>query len=130
MKKAFTLTELLIIIAIIAILAAMLAGFAGGCSKAEGSRAGIVSKLSYKGIAFKSWEGELMLGKGESANVWQFSVIDPKVVEALQGALRSGNRVELSYRQQLLPPVKRSTHYTIIKVTVLDQQQPQRKLEK
>jgi prepilin-type N-terminal cleavage/methylation domain-containing protein len=129
MKKAFTLMELLIVMAIVFILAALIAGGLSSCSNSAGSRAGIISKISQKGIAFKSWEGELMLGKGESANVWQFSVIDLKVVDQIKEAMRSGKRVELDYIQKVIPPVVRDTTYLVTKVTILDEQ-PQRKLEK
>lgn len=129
MKKAFTLIELLIVMAIVCIITVLIAGGLTSCSNSAGSRAGIVSKISHKGVAFKSWEGELMLGKGESANVWLFSVTDLKVVDQIKDAMRSGKRVELEYTQKFIRPLTRDTSYIITKVTVLEEQ-PARQLEK
>ena len=112
--------ELLIVVAIVGLLGALMLGAAGGCTRSQGERVGVVSKISEKGVIFKSFEGELMLGRGESANTWQFSVKDTKVVTEVREAMRSGKRVELEYKQQFLPPIVRSTPYTVIKVTTLE----------
>lgn len=119
-NKAFTLIELLTVLAIVGILLALVAGGAAGCSQSEGSRVGIISKISKKGIAMKSWEGDLLLGTGNSTTVWSFSVDDEKVVEQIQAAMRSGKRVELTYEQSLFKCTTDTT-YDVIKVTVLEQ---------
>lgn len=118
MKKAFTLIELLVCIAILAILLSVAGAAIGGCSVSKGSRVGIVSKLSYKGNVFKSWEGELMLGRGESSNTWEFSVRNDKIVESIKEAMRSGSRVELEYTQMRVA-IKTSTPYDITAIKVL-----------
>lgn len=127
--KAYTLIELLICLAIAGILVALLGAGLSGCSRSEGSRAGIVTKFSHKGNLTKSWEGEMVMGgmrvgtdsEGSSmlqANVWQFTVTDPNIVEQVKEALRQGYRVELEYKQTMMHnPLKRDTSYTIIKVT-------------
>lgn len=118
MKKAFTLIELIVVVAILAILLSFAGAVIGGCSVSKGSRVGVISKLSYKGNLFKSWEGELMLGRGESSNTWEFSVRDDKIVDSLKDAMRSGSRVELEYTQRRVA-IKTSTPYDITAVKVL-----------
>jgi hypothetical protein len=81
----------------------------------EGTRSGTVTKLSNKGIIWKSWEGSLNQGgtknvtdaNGSSqvvANAIDFNVEDPALVKELQAAMASGARVELHYHQWLLSP--------------------------
>ena len=83
-------------------------------SYSDGSRVGIVTKLSNKGLFIKSWEGEMVMGgmrrhandDGSSsmvANVFAFNV-DPSVVPQVQAAQRSGRPVELVYRQWFWKP--------------------------
>jgi prepilin-type N-terminal cleavage/methylation domain-containing protein len=130
MKRAFTLIELLIVLAILFLLVGAVAGLGGGCSRSEGSRAGIITKFSHKGNFVKSWEGELVLGGMRSgaeagqvqANVWAFSVTDEALVPKIKEALRSGVRVELEYKQSFARnPLKRDTTYVITKVTPVGQ---------
>lgn len=87
----------------------------GGCfalSKVEysdGFRDGTVQKLSRKGVIFKTFEGEMILGGldfkddgtgGGTLNrqSFLFSVSDPKVIAELE-ALPTGKKVRLYYRQ-------------------------------
>jgi prepilin-type N-terminal cleavage/methylation domain-containing protein len=118
-NKAFTVMELLIVVAIIAILGGLVVGGAKGCSQSEGSRVGIISKISKKGVAMKSWEGDLLLGTGNSTTVWSFSVDDEAVVKQIQEAMRSGKRVELTYEQSIFK-IATDTTYNVTKVTVLE----------
>lgn len=119
---AFTLVELLICIAIIAILASLAFGAVGGCgSKSTGSRVGIVTKFSLKGVAIDSYEGELMMGNGNATAVWAFSVDkDPTLVEKVQAAMRSGKRVEVQYRQKLIKGFSQDTTYNVTDVKILE----------
>lgn len=89
----------------------------------EGERSGQVYKVSYKGILFKSYEGEMNVGgmatdaNGQAtANKFAFSVTDPAVVQALKEAATSGKRVTLTYKQYLISPVTLSTDYVIVAV--------------
>ena len=81
-----------------------------------GERTGVVRKVSQKGIAFKTWEGELQMpgiiqGTDQSqmnqmitgGNVWEFSIErgNDGVVKAIQEAEAKGNRVTLHYKQYL-----------------------------
>jgi prepilin-type N-terminal cleavage/methylation domain-containing protein len=130
MKKAFTLIELLLVVAILALLLGLVVGVGGGCTRSEGSRAGIVTKFSHKGNFTKSWEGELVMGgtrssgDGVQQNVWAFTVGsgDTNIIAQVKEALRSGVRVELEYRQSFgHNPFKRDTSYTVTKVTTVGQ---------
>src|SRR5512139_3547284 len=76
----------------------------------NGERTGTVTKLSHKGLVFKSWEGELLQGglrkttEGRSeANVFQFNAA-PHTVAALKQALNSGEVVTVTYYQWFFPP--------------------------
>jgi prepilin-type N-terminal cleavage/methylation domain-containing protein len=99
--KAFTLVEMLCVVAIIAILAAC--------------------------WFIDSWEGEMALqGIATGANLWQFTVdwreFRPNTIEDIKKAMRSGKRVELLYKQTLFRnPFTRDTCYLIRKVNFLDE---------
>ncbi len=96
----------------------------------DGQRVGVVTKLSHKGIVFKSWEGMLNQGgfrnstddNGNTtvvANVLEFNVQDPKVVQDLQTAMETGQRVRLTYNQWLVSPFTIENSYVINKVEFL-----------
>jgi hypothetical protein len=98
---------------------------ATGClpGYSEGERAGLVTKLSRKGMIWKTWEGELTMGgiardvEGSSiANVWAFTVRDEAVAKALGAALESGAQVSVQYRQYLLRPITQNTGYDVLSV--------------
>lgn len=110
---------------IICILALM----ASACmpNYSNGTRVGVITKFSNKGIVFKSWEGELlqqgikivMDDKGNNtsmANVFSFSVTDPSVVEKINNAMNSGKQVKVHYRQWFVSPVAQLTDYTVVDV--------------
>lgn len=101
-----------------------------GCfDYSDGSRSGIVSKFSHKGIFWKSWEGQMNLGGMTNdsegnlvSNVWEFSIDnnDPKLnelVSKVQEAQESGKRVKITYKQELFVAAWRAkTNYLIQKV--------------
>lgn len=123
----FTLMELLVVIAIMTIIGGILVGGLKGCSPggySTGSRAGIVTKFSNKGLFNKSWEGELSIGGTTTdseghlvANNWAFSVVDLEVVTKIQDALDHGTRVRLTYKQGGLVLGTRDTSYIVTDVT-------------
>ena len=91
----------------IVVLALVLFGWGylsmGGWTYSEGERTGVVTKFSHKGMAIKTWEGELNMGgfdQGGVGSSWAFSVNDPEVVKKVQEAQRAGGRWTLMYRQQ------------------------------
>jgi len=75
----------------------------------NGDRIAVVTKLSEKGMIWKSWEGEaLVVVPGQVSTAIQPQIlrfnVDPKAVAAVQIALESGQRVKLVYRQWAMAP--------------------------
>jgi hypothetical protein len=78
--------------------------FICGMAYSEGTRSGILTKVSKKGYVFKTYEGELNVGgfsAGDGtimpANIFYFSVRGKEIYEKLQDA--QGKRVVLHYKQ-------------------------------
>jgi hypothetical protein len=93
----------------------------------EGTRAGQLIKFSEKGVVFKTYEGQLNMGglrtdkadDGLEGNLWQFSVVNDDVVNALIQA--QGKRVKLGYKERYKAmPWQGETNYFITKVEVID----------
>ena len=83
----------------------------------KGVRSGVLSKFSYKGIVFKTWEGELNEGFG-ATRFFSFSVLDneEKVIEDLKKY--QGQYVKLEYKERIKTlPWWGDTQYFIVKVT-------------
>ena len=98
--------------------------FAGcGQNFSSGTRAGVVTKLSEKGLLWKSLEGDLVMALPPESGIsipehFRFSV-DPDdivTVDKLQAALKSGRRVNLVYRQWFAKPLSIDTDYVITDV--------------
>jgi hypothetical protein len=79
----------------------------------DGSRSGVVQKISKKGLIWSTWEGELNLGYNQSRSngegqstivpaIFHFSVSSDEVAKQVQVAERSGARVTLEYQQYLV----------------------------
>jgi hypothetical protein len=67
----------------------------------EGFRDGYVTKLSKKGVMFKTWEGELIRNQfsaGTSKDIFQFSVADDAVAQKLN-TMDQRKYVKLHYKQ-------------------------------
>lgn len=82
-------------------------------SYSEGFRAGVVYKLSKRGILFKTYEGEMNTGNYVttesptqdntlSTKIWGFSVDDNQVevIDKIEKAILSGKRVKLFYKEK------------------------------
>lgn len=92
----------------------------------EGARAGIIMKVSKKGVIFKTYEGQMNLetfGAMKSNNIvsetFNFSVEDgnQQLIDDLNAAALSGNRVNLKYKQRYLQVFWRGeTKYFAIEV--------------
>jgi hypothetical protein len=127
--KAFTLVTALIWIGIIAtVLSVVIPLLTNGLSISDGARVGNITKFSRKGLINKSYEGEMNLGglkAGQNnniqANIWQFTVTDPAVIDQINKAVDADKRVKLNYHQTVgHNPLTRDTSYTVTKVEVLD----------
>jgi hypothetical protein len=82
-----------------------------------GDRAGFVQKFSKRGWVCKTWEGELAMANlpGAMPEVFRFSVRDEAV--AAQVNQQIGERVALTYEQQVgLPSCFGETEYFVVKV--------------
>ena len=69
-------------------------------TKSEGTRSGLLFKISRTGYVFKTYEGQLHLGGSAMMtpqSVWNFSIKDKAVYEELQKY--EGAQVKLHYRQ-------------------------------
>ena len=68
-------------------------------SYSEGERTGYVQKISKRGWACKTWEGELAMTPvpGSAPQLFQFSVPDSKVADQIERS--SGHQVILNYEQ-------------------------------
>lgn len=97
----------------------------------EGTRSGVVQKISKKGLIWSTWDGELNLGYNRSVStdagsqivpaIWQFSVSSDMIAERIQEAERSGQRVTLGYRQFFLHGWdKGATSYDVNTVQTFD----------
>lgn len=115
----------IIVVVAIVVLAALTRGCVGGCVSdySDGSRTGVVTKFSRKGVFIKSWEGELVMGGAVAgtdgsvvANVFPFTVTDPAVVTAVQSAQEGARHVTLRYRQWLQGPIEMGTDYDVVEV--------------
>ncbi len=96
-----------------------------GKNYSNGSRVGVVTKLSEKGFVYKSWEGEMNMGgvrekstdSGSAVvpNIFTFNV-DASAVEKVKAAMKSGKRVELIYRQWAVAPINIGDDHVIVDV--------------
>jgi hypothetical protein len=96
----------------------------------EGSRIGVVTKISKKGLIYKSWEGSLNQGGTKTVatkdgsmvvpNAMDFNVSDPEVLKQILDVARSGATVELEYTEWAIAPPSIDNTYVITKVTILD----------
>lgn len=124
-KSGFTLVELLIYFVICAIVFAMIFGAVSNkLSTSDGKRVGVVTKFSYKGLVYKSYEGELNMGgvrnKTDSegnrsvvANVWEFSCSNPSVAKQIEDLI--GKEVVIKYHQSFAG-FSRDTSYDVVSV--------------
>jgi len=78
--------------------------FICGMTYSDGTRSGILTKVSRKGFIIKTYEGEMNVGgfsQGDGtimpASIFKFSVPDKKVYQELEGL--QGHKVVLHYRQ-------------------------------
>ena len=94
-----------------------------GCAKtySRGERVGVVTKLSEKGVIFKSWEGEMLMAlPADVAGTMQpekfFFNVAPEAVVKVKDAMTSGRRVKLVYRQWWIAPPTIDNDHVIVDV--------------
>jgi hypothetical protein len=99
--RRFLISALLILL-----FSAVIYYFVCGMTYSEGTRSGILTKVSKKGLVFKTFEGELIVGginDGEGAilpaKVFVFSILDKEVYDDLEA--HQGAKVVVHYKQVL-----------------------------
>jgi len=108
-----------IIISVVLMLSLIIAGYITViyyASFSEGYRAGELIKFSYKGLVFKTWEGEISQGVSE-AQRFEFSVEgkEKTVIENLKDL--QGHMVKVTYKERFGTfPWMGDTKYYVIKV--------------
>lgn len=103
-------------------------GVGNNIKYSEGTRTGMINKISNKGLVWKTYEGELALegivsdGKASTANVWQFSIErnDPRsneLVKKINQYIESGTKVRITYQEPFATwPWRSGTDYLITDV--------------
>lgn len=88
------------------LLFSVYAGAALTWSYSEGTRAGIVQKLSNKGWLCKTWEGELAMTTvpGVAPTLWHFTVRDDAVADQVMSMM--GRTVVLRYKEHRGVPTR------------------------
>jgi hypothetical protein len=74
---------------------------------AVGERTGYLTKISRKGVIWKTWEAQIQVGTGDLAALQQpfeFSIVDEDLVRRLREKL--GSRITLTYSQWVLMPYR------------------------
>jgi hypothetical protein len=101
-KKFMIISLLLIIVGLVAFY------FIAGLSYSEGTRSGILTKVSKRGYVFKTYEGEILIGginEGEgtiiNTTTFKFSVPEKSVYDKLEAL--QGHKVVVRYKQVLKP---------------------------
>src|SRR4051812_743681 len=101
-KKFMIISLLVVIMGLVAFY------FIAGISYSEGTRSGILTKVSKRGYVFKTYEGEILIGginQGEGTIIQNttfiFSVPDKKTYDKLESL--QGHKVVVHYRQVIKP---------------------------
>ncbi len=83
----------------------------------EGTRIGLLYKISKKGILFKTYEGQVQLAGAtvmSKESAWEFSVVDKNTYQALQQL--EGKTVRLYYKEKVDAfPWQGETDYLVYK---------------
>ena len=92
----------------------------------DGNKAGVLIDFAHKGVAFKTYEGQLNIGgmgnipnTAQANEIWHFSVADKKMADTL--AALSGKRVNVHYHEIVKAMFwQGETNYFVDAVTVID----------
>lgn len=114
--------------AVVLFASVLLLGFgcSSGCGEgySEGSRIGVITKLSKKGYYFKSYEGEMVLGgtraaeSGVVANVWAFHVPE-RLAGKVEAAKNSGQPVNITYHEWAISPIAQDSDYDVVSIALV-----------
>lgn len=103
----------------------------GGCSRgclpdySDGERTGVITKISHRGVIWKTDDGYLNLGGVASGangavvpNVFEFTVQDAAILEQVKKASKDGCRVTLTYRQWGIKPIWLDEDSVVVRLEV------------
>lgn len=103
-KKKSKFKRVALITLVFLILVGFIYYFICGMSYSDGTRSGILTKVSRKGFIFKTYEGELNIGgvnQGEGTimplTIFKFSTTKKQIYDSLE--VYQGRKVVLKYRQ-------------------------------
>ncbi len=109
--------KMAIIILVLTILASISYYVYRTWSVSDGTRTGILFKISKKGYVFKTYEGQIHLGGSNimsNTSIWDFSAKNEAVYIEIQKY--EGKNVKLSYKQLINPfPWQGDTEYIVYK---------------
>lgn len=110
-----------ILLGIVAGLGGLGYGCTAGCgsSYSSGDRAGIVVKLSRKGVLLKSWEGAMTqagAAGGMPVQQFEFSTRDEALASQLGAALQAGKPCVVQYQEWLVRPMTLDTGHEVVSV--------------
>ncbi|MBI2110066.1 hypothetical protein HYT58_02765 [Candidatus Woesearchaeota archaeon] len=117
----------------IALLVGSCGAFTNNYVYSEGTRTGMLNKVSKKGLIWKTYECQMALegvssgGGNIAANVWDFSLdnSDPnveKLAGELEEALKSDKKVRVEYDERLITwPWRSGTGYLVRKIEPIKQ---------
>ncbi len=119
--KKFLITIVVLSVLTLIIYAAL---FSPGIPYSNGTRSGVIRRISHKGLMLKTWEGELDLITNEQNGVdaivreiFHFSVSSPEIAAEIREKEKAGKRTTLYYREYMLRGVRHGmTNYDIYKV--------------
>ena len=102
--KKHTFRKVVIIITLIAAVCFTIYYFICGMTYSEGTRSGVLTKVSIKGYIFKTYEGELNIGgldQGDGTimanRIYKFSIADEKTYQHLDSL--QGKKIVVRYKQ-------------------------------
>jgi hypothetical protein len=91
-------------------------------STSDGIRTGTIVKLSQKGMIWRTWEGQLMIGSVTSGEIWDFSLDDwdintKQLAKELSDYQSKMTPVNLKYHQaRYVWPWRAGTNYLVFEV--------------
>ncbi|MBL7777331.1 MAG: hypothetical protein JNK66_03415 [Chitinophagales bacterium] len=114
-----TFRKVLLVFGLLIIVGLAVTFFVFNFTYSEGTRAGVLTKLSKRGFVLKTYEGELNMGglgnipnTAQANQIWNFSVKSEAVAAELQK--HEGERVVLQYEEKIKAmPWQGETNYFV-----------------
>lgn len=114
--------EVLLVLSLLIVVGLAVTFFVFNFTYSEGTRAGVLTKLSKRGFVLKTYEGELNMGglgnipnTAQGNQIWNFSVKNEAVAAELQK--HEGERVVLQYEEKIKAmPWQGETNYFVVGV--------------